>query len=56
MAMFGGVALVQWLSGVAASAYSDHGGDPQRAALLTVALSLLLGAIGFWRLPGPKTV
>lgn len=53
MAMFSGVATVQWLSGIAATIASAPGGDPLCAALLTVGVVLALGALAFWRLPWP---
>jgi predicted MFS family arabinose efflux permease len=55
MAMFGGVAAVQWLSGTAASIVGAQGGDPLRAALLTVAVLLAAGTVGFWLLPWPPS-
>lgn len=51
MAMFGGVAAMQWLSGVAASLAPGLGIEPVRAALLTVCALLALGTFAFWRLP-----
>lgn len=53
MAMFGGVAAMQWLSGYVASIASSQGSDAVSAALLAVALLLGLGTIGFWLLPWP---
>lgn len=53
MAMFSGIAAVQWLSGVAATFASAHGSDPLFAALLTVSILLALGTLAFWRLPWP---
>jgi MFS family permease len=56
MAMFLGVALVQWLSGAVASmahASSWHA-DTYSAALGLIAAMLALGAIAFVSLPGPE--
>ena len=53
MAMFSGVAGVQWLSGIAASLSPSLGVDPLMAALLTVSLLLAFGTLAFWRLPQP---
>ena len=54
MAMFAGVAAVQWLSGVAATVAAEVGVEPSRAALLTVGALLALGTLGSWRLPWPS--
>ena len=51
MAMFLGVALMQWASGVAASWAPALGVAPFTAALLTMSALLLAGAAAFWRLP-----
>jgi predicted MFS family arabinose efflux permease len=51
MAMFLGISLMQWVSGLAASLASAAGVEPFSAALLTVAALLLAGALAFWRLP-----
>lgn len=53
MAMFSGVAAVQWLSGAAATVASGAGRDPLSAALLAVGALLALGTLAFWRLPWP---
>jgi MFS family permease len=53
MAMFGGVATMQWLSGVAASLAPGLSVEPVRVALLTVCALLALGTFAFWRLPWP---
>lgn len=53
MAMFLGVALVQSLTGWAASAAQQHGLDPYTAALATTGGLLALGALSFWWLPAP---
>ncbi|MEM7695833.1 MAG: MFS transporter [Pseudomonadota bacterium] len=52
MALFLGVAIMQWLSGVAATV-GHAAGDPSRAALLSVAVMLAAGTLAFWRLPWP---
>jgi len=51
MAMFLGVALMQWASGLAASVAARLGVEPFSAALLTMSALLLAGALAFWRLP-----
>jgi predicted MFS family arabinose efflux permease len=56
MAMFLGVALMQWGTGVAASIASAHGGDPLTAVLATIATLLVLGIAAFAWLPAPKAV
>ena len=53
MAMFAGVAAVQWLSGISATVARPLGVDPLFAALITVSFLLLLGTLAFWRLPQP---
>lgn len=53
MAMFLGVALAQWLSGVAASVAHSHGVDPYRAVFGLLAALLAAGALGFRLLPAP---
>jgi predicted MFS family arabinose efflux permease len=53
MAMFLGVALAQWLTGVAAAVAQDHGVEPYRAVFGLLAALLLAGAVAFWRLPAP---
>ena len=55
MAMFLGIALMQWLTGVAASLTKAVGGEPFSAALLTMAAMLALGALAFWKLPRAPT-
>jgi predicted MFS family arabinose efflux permease len=54
MAMFLGVAVMQWLTGLVASAAAAHGIDTFLAVLLSIALLLLLGAAAFRWLPQPK--
>lgn len=53
MAMFGGVAAMQWLSGVAGTLALDLGIEPSRAALLLVSGVIALATFAFWRLPQP---
>jgi hypothetical protein len=53
MAMFLGIALMQWLSGVAASAAAARGIDAFEAVMLTTALMLAVGATAFQVLPRP---
>ncbi|MDB5732926.1 MAG: transporter [Variovorax sp.] len=53
MAMFLGVAMMQWFTGVVASVASAHGGDPFVAVLGAIAALLVLGALAFGGLPGP---
>ena len=56
MAMFIGVALVQWGSGWVASQAAARGADPFAAALLAVAAMLALGALSYRVLPQPRSV
>jgi len=51
MAMFLGVSLMQWTTGVAASWGVAHGVEPFRAVFLTVAGMLAAGIIAFLLLP-----
>ncbi|WP_416926211.1 MFS transporter [Ottowia sp.] len=51
MAMFLGISLMQWASGLAASLGPSMGVEPFTAALLTMAAMLLAGAVAFWKLP-----
>jgi predicted MFS family arabinose efflux permease len=53
MAMFLGVAAMQWLTGVVAFAASAHGFEPFTAVLATIAALLAAGALAFTVLPGP---
>ncbi|MGJ7494943.1 MFS transporter [Variovorax sp. RT4R15] len=53
MAMFLGVAVMQWLTGVVASVAAAHGFNPFSAVLATIAALLLLGATAFAALPTP---
>jgi predicted MFS family arabinose efflux permease len=51
MAMFLGVALMQWITGVVASVAQAHGTEPFTAVLATVAVLLAAGAAAFVLLP-----
>lgn len=51
MAMFLGIALMQWLSGAVAQAAASWGADPYGAVLLSVATLLAAGAAAFAWLP-----
>ncbi|QTD45559.1 MFS transporter [Ottowia testudinis] len=51
MAMFLGISLMQWASGLAASLAPRADVEPFTAALLTMSALLLLGALAFWKLP-----
>lgn len=53
MAMFLGVAVMQWFTGAVASLASAHGVDPFLSVLLTIAGLLLTGAGAFVFLPKP---
>jgi len=53
MAMFLGVAVMQWFTGAVASAASAHGADPFVSVLLTIAGLLVAGACAFVGLPKP---
>ncbi|MBB1604237.1 MFS transporter [Variovorax sp. UMC13] len=55
MAMFLGVAVMQWLTGAVASAASAHGADPFVSVLLTIAGLLVAGALAFVWLPKPAS-
>jgi predicted MFS family arabinose efflux permease len=54
MALFLGVALMQWLTGAAASAAVAIGWPPFAAAFGTIAAMLAIGALLFARLPQPR--
>jgi hypothetical protein len=56
MAMFLGVSLMQWTTGVAASWAVDHGTEPFRAVFLTVAGMLAAGTLAFLVLPRARGV
>lgn len=53
MAMFLGVALVQWATGLVASLASAQGADPYVAVLLAITALLCVGALAFRLLPAP---
>ena len=53
MAMFLGVATMQWFTGVVASAAQASGIEPFTAVLASIAALLALGALAFVWLPGP---
>ena len=53
MAMFMGVATMQWFTGIVASAAQARGLDPFTAVLATIAALLALGALAFVWLPRP---
>ena len=52
MAMFLGIALMQWLTGLVAQWATAHGADTYTAVLLAVAALLAAGAAAFVLLPG----
>ena len=54
MAMFMGVALMQWLTGLVAVAASARGIEPFTAVLGTIAALLVAGALAFTVLPAPR--
>ena len=56
MAMLLGVALMQWLTGLAASAAAGLGVETYTAVFGAIALFLLLGTALFRFLPGPRAV
>ena len=51
MAMFLGIALMQWVTGLVASLAKAAGYEPYTAVLLTMAAMLVGGALLFWKLP-----
>lgn len=53
MAMFLGVAAMQWFTGIVASVASAHGADPFTAVLASIAALLVAGTLAFVLLPGP---
>ena len=53
MALFLGVALMQWATGLAASLATSRGADPYVAVMLTIAGMLAAGAVAFRLLPAP---
>jgi len=54
MAMFLGVATMQWFTGVVASVALAHGVEPFTAVLASIAVLLALGALAFVALPQPE--
>ncbi|MGJ7492746.1 MFS transporter [Variovorax sp. ZT4R33] len=54
MAMFLGVAVMQWFTGAVASAAAAQGRDPYASVLLTIAALLVAGAVAFLTLPRPR--
>ena len=54
MAMFLGVALMQWLTGVVASVAAALGIETFKAVLATIAALLVAGAAAFAWLPEPS--
>lgn len=55
MAMFLGIALMQWVTGWSATWAQAHGWEVYQAVNLTVLLMLLIGALLFRVLPAPAT-
>jgi predicted MFS family arabinose efflux permease len=53
MAMFLGVALMQWVTGLAASVAQAYGVDPYRGVMTTITVLLAGAAAAFAWLPGP---
>ena len=53
MAMFLGVAVMQWLTGWVASIAIANGIEPFAAVLASIAGLLVAGALAFMVLPGP---
>jgi len=51
MAIFLGVSLMQWTTGVAASWAGAHGVEAYRAVFLTITAMLVAGSTAFWLLP-----
>lgn len=54
MALFLGVALMQWITGVAASTAKAQGAEPYAVVVFTIAGMLTLGAAAFRWLPAPR--
>ncbi|KQO19761.1 nitrate/nitrite transporter [Acidovorax sp. Leaf78] len=54
MALFLGVALMQWATGLAASLAAARGADPYVAVMLTIAGMLAAGVLAFRLLPAPR--
>ena len=55
MAMFLGIALMQWITGIVATVAKTHGMDAYTAVLLSVAALLSAGAAAFAWLPSPRS-
>jgi hypothetical protein len=53
MAIFLGVAAMQWFTGLVASIAPSYGAEPYTAVLAAIALLLALGALAFRLLPQP---
>ncbi|MGB3067159.1 MAG: MFS transporter [Ottowia sp.] len=51
MAMFLGISLMQWVTGIAASLAQAAGVEPFTVVLLTMSGMLLAGTLAFWKLP-----
>ena len=51
MAMFLGVALMQWFTGIVATWAQQHGTDPHTAVMLAIAGWLALASLAFRVLP-----
>ena len=54
MAMFFGVAMVQWLAGAAASLALAHGMDPIPPIFATLAVLVTVATTAYWVLPWPR--
>ena len=54
MAMFFGVALVQWIAGFVASIAVAHGVSPIGPIFFTLAAMLAIATTGYWLLPWPR--
>ena len=54
MAMFLGVAAMQWFTGLVASLAAAQGAEPFAAVLASIAALLAAGALAFTLLPGPQ--
>ena len=53
MAMFLGVAAMQWFTGIVAALASEYGAEPYTAVLASIAALLAAGAIAYVVLPAP---
>lgn len=54
MSMFLGIALMQWVTGAAASLARGLGWEPFAGAFGSIAVMQVLGALAFWQLPRSK--